>query len=78
MSASLPKRAGRGPPALRIHAGVSRHRASTRGLLAGPWTPLAFLCSAGRGWLELPPSTPNRSSVFVLDTIILVRRGSYE
>ena len=44
MTASTPKRAGRGPPTLRIHAVVSRHRASTRGLIAGPWTPLASLC----------------------------------
>jgi hypothetical protein len=64
MNASVPKRAGRGPPALRLHAGVSRHRASTRGLIAGPWTPLAFLCSAAGSRLEFPPSTPSRSSAF--------------
>jgi hypothetical protein len=59
------KQVGRGPPALRIHAGVSRHRASTRGLIAGPWTPLAFLGSAGRNGLEFPPSMPSRLSAFV-------------
>jgi hypothetical protein len=46
MTASMRKHQGRGPPVLRIHAGVSRHRASTRGLIAAPWTPASRLpCS---------------------------------
>jgi hypothetical protein len=30
-----------------LRAGVSRHPTSTRGLIAGPWTPLASLCCRG-------------------------------
>lgn len=46
MTASTRKRQGWSPPVLRIHAGVSRHRASTRGLIAAPWTPASRLpCS---------------------------------
>ena len=33
----------------RVHAGVSRHPTSTRGLIAAPWTPASrLLCCAGR------------------------------
>lgn len=80
MSASLPKRAGRGPPALRIHAGVSRHRASTRGLIAcRPLDPASL--SPFRG--KKPARTPAvNAESFVrfwwIYTIIPIRRFSYE
>jgi hypothetical protein len=42
MKPSKRKQQGRGPPALRIHAAVSRHRASTGGSLPPPGPPLAI------------------------------------
>ena len=46
MKPAKQKHGGCGPPALRIPAGVSRYRASTRGLIAAPWTPASHLpCS---------------------------------
>lgn len=77
--AVLPGRKGggtaRGPPALRIHAGVSRPPVSTRGLIAGPWTPLASLCSAGcnRRTLILAKTLFNHNYI-----ITRIRRLSYD
>jgi hypothetical protein len=48
MMASTRKQQGRGPPALRIHAGVSRPRASTGGSLPPPGPPLAIFPVRGK------------------------------
>ena len=41
---AAPAEQGRRRWAAGLRAGVSRHPTSTRGLIAGPWTPLASLC----------------------------------
>lgn len=47
---------GRGPPALRIHAGVSRPRASTGGSLPPPGPPLAIFPVRGKkASTKVPP-----------------------
>jgi len=75
MKPSERKQQGRGPPALRIHAGVSRHRASTRGLIAAPWTPASHLpCSR-----DAPPARMFRlwQCVFGL-LFVLLPKTSYQ
>jgi hypothetical protein len=69
------KQQGRGPPALRIHAGVSRHRASTGGSLPPPGPPLAIF--PVRGVQRLARMSRQWRCVFGL-LFVLVPNDSYQ
>lgn len=73
MKRAKQKQSGRGPPALRIHAGVSRPRASTGGSLPPPGPPLAIFPVRGmKRWHEDPGNGDTvRSAVGVTTKLFL-------
>jgi hypothetical protein len=74
MKRAKQKQSGRGPPALRIHAGVSRPRASTGGSLPPPGPPLAIFPVRGKkDSTKIPTMTARVRPVVGVTTQLLLQ-----